>query len=135
MGLNFYPQSPRYVEVTRAGSILRELPPFVDAVGLFVNLPWRQVFETLRPLDRIRTLQWYGDSHEPDDTSPYQLIAAFSVRAPDDLQDIGRYLDQWRSSGFLPAAVLMDAHVPGQYRGTGRTAPRSDVADFRPGVP
>ena len=44
IGLNFYARSPRCIDVTRAASILRELPPFVDAVGLFVNLPLRQVF-------------------------------------------------------------------------------------------
>jgi phosphoribosylanthranilate isomerase len=135
IGLNFYPRSPRYIDAATAASIVRELPPFVDAVGLFVNLPLRQVFEALHPLGFIRTFQWYGDHHEPGDTSPYRLIAAFSVRALDDLQGIARYLDRCRSSGVLPAAVLADAHMPGQYGGTGRTAPWDLLADFRPGIP
>jgi len=135
IGLNFYARSPRCIDVATAGSILRALPPFVDAVGLFVNLPLRQVCEAIKPLDRIRTLQWYGDVHEPGDPSPYQLIAAFSVRAQDDLQGIARYLDRCRSLELLPAAVLVDAHVAGQYGGTGQTAPWELLADFRPGIP
>src|SRR5688572_14191901 len=37
IGLNFYPKSPRWIEADKARSILRQLPPFVSAVGLFVN--------------------------------------------------------------------------------------------------
>jgi phosphoribosylanthranilate isomerase len=135
IGLNFYPQSPRHIDVATARSILRELPPFVDPVGLFVNLPLPQIFETLHPLRGIHTFQWYGDIHEPDDPSPYRLIAAFSVGAAEDLQAIARYLDRCRSADLSPAAVLTDAHAPGKYGGTGRTAPWNLLADFRPGVP
>jgi phosphoribosylanthranilate isomerase len=135
IGLNFYPHSPRCIDVPTAALILHELPPFVDAVGLFVNQPLGQMKETLRPLKRIHTLQWYGDVHEPGDTSPYQLIAAFSIRDRDDIHGITRYLDQCRSSGLLPAAVLTDAHVAGHYGGTGRTAPWELIGDFRPGIP
>jgi phosphoribosylanthranilate isomerase len=35
----------------------------------------------------------------------------------------------------MPAALLVDAHVRGQYGGTGRTAPWHLLADFRPGPP
>jgi phosphoribosylanthranilate isomerase len=135
VGLNFYPRSPRCIDTATAAGILRELPPFVDAVALFVDLPLRQIFEMLHPLGRIRTFQWYGDAHEAGDTSPYQRIAAFSIREQEDLRRINRYLDQCRASGFLPEAVLADAHVPGQYGGTGRTVPWELLADFRPGVP
>jgi phosphoribosylanthranilate isomerase len=135
IGLNFYPQSPRCIDGATAAAILRELPPFVDAVALFVNLPLQQISDVLQPFGRLRTFQWYGENHQPGDTSPYQRIAAFSVRDQEDLRGIERYLDQCRSSGFLPAAVLADAHVPGQYGGTGRTAPWELLADFRPCVP
>jgi phosphoribosylanthranilate isomerase len=35
----------------------------------------------------------------------------------------------------MPAAVLVDARVPGQFGGTGKTAPWHLLADYRPGVP
>jgi phosphoribosylanthranilate isomerase len=135
IGLNFYTRSPRCIDAATAAAILRELPPFVEAVALFVNLPLREIVETLQPLGRVRMFQWYGEVHEPVDAFPYQRIAAFSVRDQQDLRRIDRYLDQCRASRFLPAAVLADAHVPGQYGGTGQTAPWDLLADFRPSVP
>jgi phosphoribosylanthranilate isomerase len=135
VGLNFYARSPRCIPQSTAVSILRELPPFVEAVGLFVNLPQPEVLETLEPLGRIRTFQWYGEQHEPADPFPYQRIAAFSICDQQDLEAIMVYLARCRDGGFVPAAVLTDAHVPGQYGGTGRTPPWELLGDFRPGVP
>jgi len=37
IGLNFYPKARRCITIDRAREILRELPPFVTPVGLFVN--------------------------------------------------------------------------------------------------
>ena len=35
----------------------------------------------------------------------------------------------------MPAAVLIDAHVPGEYGGTGQKPPWELLADFQLGVP
>ncbi|WP_457597679.1 phosphoribosylanthranilate isomerase [Hydrogenimonas sp.] len=37
LGFVFYEKSPRYVTLSQAADIARELPPFVERVGLFVN--------------------------------------------------------------------------------------------------
>jgi phosphoribosylanthranilate isomerase len=37
LGFVFYPQSPRYIRVEDAQSIIRQLPPFIEKVALFVN--------------------------------------------------------------------------------------------------
>jgi phosphoribosylanthranilate isomerase len=135
VGLNFYPGSPRHIDAATAGFILRELPPFVEAVGLFVNQPLRQVFEFLHPLGRIRTIQWYGENRELSDCYPYHLLAAFPVKDATSLLAITRYLDTCRVRGQLPSAVLLDAHVAGQHGGTGRTLPWELIASFQPGIP
>jgi phosphoribosylanthranilate isomerase len=135
VGLNFYPPSPRCIDPAAARTILRELPPFVEAVGLFVNRPLRQVFAEVHGLGRIRTIQWHGQDRELDDCYPFRLIAAFPVQDAASLAAITHYLDACRSQGHLPAAVLVDAHVPGQHGGTGRTAPWDLLASFQPGVP
>jgi phosphoribosylanthranilate isomerase len=135
VGLNFYFASPRYVDPSRAAAILRELPPFVEAVGLFVNVLLREAVAALAPLPRVRCVQWHGDHPEPPDASGYHLVPAFPVRDEASLADITRYLDLCREVGRLPAAVLVDAHVPGQYGGTGQKAPWRLLASFRPGVP
>jgi phosphoribosylanthranilate isomerase len=43
VGFVFWPDSPRFVDPYRARAIAAKLPPFVTAVGLFVNRPaWRR---------------------------------------------------------------------------------------------
>ncbi len=135
IGLNFYPQSPRYVDPATCVPILRQLPPYVDAVGLFVQQPLRYAFGTANQLGRIRTIQWHGTNPELCDAYPFQLVIAFPVRDARSLLTITRYLDACRGTGRMPAAVLVDAHVPGQHGGTGQTAPWNLLSEFRPGVP
>ncbi len=135
VGVNFYAQSPRHVDAATARSILSELPLFVDAVGLFVNQPMDEMLQTVSRFSRIRIIQWHGENREPSDLTPLQLIVAFSVRQKSDLLEITRYLDSCRELGRLPAAILIDAKVQGQYGGTGQTAPWDLLADFRPCVP
>jgi phosphoribosylanthranilate isomerase len=135
IGLNFYPPSPRSVDIARAEAIVRALPPFVEAVGLFVNQPLPAVVAALTPLGGVGTVQWHGDRPEPGDVYPRRLIVAFAVRDRQSLQTIAAYLDACRERQLLPAAILVDAHVTGQYGGTGHTAPWDLLADFRPGVP
>ena len=45
IGLNFYPNSPRYIEPARAAKIIETIPPFVTVVGIFVNHPDPQNLE------------------------------------------------------------------------------------------
>jgi phosphoribosylanthranilate isomerase len=135
VGLNFHPPSPRCIDTTTATFILRELPPFVEAVGVFVDRPLRRVFELIDPLGRLRTIQWYGQNRELSDCFPFHLIAAFPVQDEGSLRSIQRYLDTAGGLGQLPAAVLLDAQVAGQHGGTGRTIPWQLAASFHPPVP
>ncbi len=135
IGLNFYEGSPRCVEASAVAGILRELPPFVAAAGVFVEIPMRRVFERIHGLARINIIQWHGKNHEPSDCAPYHLIPAFPVRDAESLQAIQRYLDACRAIGHLPSALLLDGYAPGQHGGTGQTAPWHLLASFQPGVP
>ena len=135
IGLNFYEGSPRCVSAQAAQYILRELPPFTAAVGVFVEVPLRQAFVQMQTLGRIHVLQWHGQKRELSDCFPFHLIAAFAVRDESSLQDIRNYLETCRALGRMPAALLLDGHAPGQLGGTGMTAPWELLASFRPGVP
>jgi len=135
IGLNFYPPSPRYVDSCVVDAIQHEVPPLVEIVGVFVNEPLPQVLRLLERWDRIRTIQWHGEKPGLGAVSPWRLIPAFPVREAEDLREIIRYLELGRTQSRQPAAVLIDAHVPGQYGGTGRTVPWDLLADFRPGIP
>lgn len=135
VGLNFYQGSPRFVKETTAKLILRQLPPLVAAVGVFVEAPFRTVFECLSRLQRIGIIQWHGKERELSDCFPYHLIAAFPVRDASSLQAIQQYLDACRSVDRMPSALLLDGHAPGQHGGTGQKAPWHLLASFRPEVP
>jgi len=135
IGLNFWEGSKRHVTPATAQAILRELPPFVEPVALFVNQPLRAIFPVLNALGRMRTFQWHGTQRELCDAYPFQMIVAFPVRDAASLTDISRYLDMARDAGKSPAAVLVDAHVPGEHGGTGHVAPWNLLAGFKPPEP
>jgi phosphoribosylanthranilate isomerase len=135
VGLNFWEGSKRFITPDVGRSILSALPPFVEPVGLFVNQPLRQVFEALNGLGGLRTFQWHGGRPELCAAYPFQMIVAFPVRDRASLAEISRYLDAARSVGKAPAAVLVDAHVPGQHGGTGQSPPWDVLAGFNPPVP
>src|SRR5215831_13608968 len=60
IGLNFYEGSPRCVSATAAACILREVPPFMAVVGVFVEVSLRQAFQQIQALGRIQVIQWHG---------------------------------------------------------------------------
>jgi len=135
IGLNFYARSPRHVSEETAERIVRRLPPFVEPVGLFVNEPLDEVVNHMRRLGFLRVIQWHGDRHDLPPAGPYHFIPAFAVRGRDDLGVVTAYLERCREAGRLPAAALLDSHMPGAYGGTGRPAPWELLAEFRPDVP
>jgi phosphoribosylanthranilate isomerase len=136
VGLNFFPASPRYVnDPATIARILIDLPPFVEAVGVFANQSWRSACHQAKRFGRLRTVQLHGDHHEPGFTYPFKRIEAFKVRDRGSLLEINRYLELAHELGQMPSAVLVDAHVPGQHGGTGQTVPWELLASFQPGVP
>jgi phosphoribosylanthranilate isomerase len=135
VGLNFHPESARFVPATAVEAILRVLPPFVEPVGVFVNQPLRQVFDTLNRIGRIRTIQWFGDRPELCDAYPFHYVPSFPVRDRESLRAISGYLDLCRGLSKMPSAIAVDAHASGQFGGTGRPIPWHLLADFHPGVP
>jgi phosphoribosylanthranilate isomerase len=133
IGLNFYAKSPRCIDDAMAKSILNAIPDTVEPVALFVNEPTTTVQQIVQRLG-IRTVQTYGDHRE---AKPFgtRWIPAFSVANTDHLQQLATFLELLRAAGVVPYAILIDANVPGQFGGTGQTAPWHLLADFDPGVP
>lgn len=112
LGFVFYEPSPRYVSAEVAADIIRQLPPFVTTVGLFVNASEADVTRVLQQTG-IDLLQFHGDETESFCCSfarPY--IKAFRVRPE---------LDLTAQVALYPSArgVLLDAYRPGVPGGTG----------------
>lgn len=133
VGVNFYSKSPRHVDASTARSIVHSIPPDVEAVGVFVNEPWTQAQHIAAPLG-VRAIQMHGDLGDCL-IQGVRCIPAFPVRDAISLSQIKYFLERLQSVGDMPAAILVDAHVPGQFGGTGQVAPWHLLADFQLGVP
>jgi phosphoribosylanthranilate isomerase len=134
VGLNFYPRSRRYITADTTAEILRALPPLLEAVALYVNAPLAEAFAHAQRLG-LATVQWHGDAPEPPPDLPRRFIPAFSVSDAEGLRRVSRYLEHCREVGRLPAAVLVDGAMPGEYGGTGQAAAWDLLAGFDPGMP
>lgn len=114
IGLVFHKPSPRYLEMRDAAKVAQALPPFVAAVGLFVDLPADQVRAILQevPLD---LLQFHGDE-TPEYCEqfgrPYIRVAKMGPGV-----DLLEYADRFSRA----KALILDADVPGVAGGTGET--------------
>lgn len=136
IGLNFHPQSPRFVDVRMAERIVRAIPSEVEPIALFVNRDPDDMLEIAVQL-RISTIQLHGD--EPPAVaaslaqSGLQVIRAVRV----DESTIPALAATVQDHKDIPLrAVLVDARVAGQFGGSGRTAPWKLIADaWRPDWP
>lgn len=112
IGLVFYRPSPRYVAPDRAGEIIRALPPFITAVGLFVDAAADDVRATLAAT-RISLIQFHGQE-APDFCRQFSVPYMKAVRVRPDL-DLIQYAADYHDA----KALLLDAYVDGIYGGTG----------------
>ena len=112
IGLVFYGDSPRHVEAETAAEIARFLPPYVSAVGLFVNETASGIEAILRlvPLD---LLQFQGDE-PPEFCERFGRPYVRAVRMGEGV-DLLEYAGRFKRA----KALLLDAHVPGLPGGTG----------------
>ena len=60
IGFIFWPKSPRFIDPYRARAIAAALPPFVTAVGVFVDQPLDYV-NGVSSLVRLGVVQLHGD--------------------------------------------------------------------------
>jgi phosphoribosylanthranilate isomerase len=114
IGLVFHRPSPRYIEPRAAAAIAASLPPFVTAVGLFVDLPEAEVREILRQVP-LGLLQFQGEE-SPGFCEGFGLPYVRAVRMEEGVE-----LLEYAQRFSRARALLLDAHVPGEAGGTGRS--------------
>lgn len=114
IGMVFYAKSPRNVTVTSAMEIVSSLPPFISAVGLFVNSSQQEVNQVLSRV-RLDLLQFHGDEDEVFCSSfdrPYIKV----VRVKKDT-DLPHSCQQYASA----RGILLDSYKKGTAGGSGET--------------
>jgi phosphoribosylanthranilate isomerase len=148
IGLNFYEKSPRCVSSEQARFIFRDFvlrdvdwAPRIIGVsvnqGLIELMQLGQVTGVIthqlhgdEPPELIAKIQSIDDSlskstpHAPPGVSismpQRKIIRAFRCAAR-DLNPVAAYLKSCSRIGALPSSILLDAHAPSSYGGTGQT--------------
>lgn len=114
LGFIFYPKSPRYVTPEAARQIIAQLPPFVAAVGVFVDEEASRVRELAAKV-RLDWVQLHGqESPEYCRHMGRKVIKGFRIRDESSLQELEPF-----QSGVQ--ALLLDTYKPGQVGGTGES--------------
>jgi phosphoribosylanthranilate isomerase len=111
IGFIFYPKSPRYVAPETVKKIIETISTEITTVGVFVN---HEVVEIKEIIDfcGFDLVQLHGDE-SPAYCGQFpqsQVIKALGPRAEDDLGKMREYPVK---------AILVDAHDPVRYGGTG----------------
>jgi len=111
IGLVFYPPSPRFLNVERAREIRDALPPFVQAVALFVNPDAAQVAQVIGRVHPA-LLQFHGEE-TPQFCAQFGLPFVKACRMAQGV-DLLKYLRPFSAA----SGWLLDAHVE-EYGGVG----------------
>jgi phosphoribosylanthranilate isomerase len=112
IGLVFYAPSPRYVTPEKAAEIMSALPPFITAVGLFVDAPAEEVRAVLAKAP-LQLLQFHG-AEMPDFCRRFALPYVKTVRMKPGV-NLLQYARDYRDA----RALLLDSHVEGLHGGSG----------------
>ena len=110
LGFVFFDKSPRHVPVETAARIIRQLPPFIARVGVFVDMPLDGILSVATACG-LDTVQLHG-SESPEFCARIRIktIKAFRVENVKSLDPLPHY---------ETSAWLLDSYVPGQLGGTG----------------
>ena len=108
LGFVFYKPSPRYIDPIKAKKIIEQLPPFVQIVGLFVNVEASEVND-ISKLCKIDLAQIHFEAtNDFYDVLDLKYIKVIRAKSKDDILNIDK--DEY---------VLVDAFVE-SYGGEGK---------------
>jgi phosphoribosylanthranilate isomerase len=112
LGFIFYPKSPRHLAPEAAREIIAQLPPFVAAVGVFVDEEAARVRDLAAKV-RLDWVQLHGqESPEYCRHLGRKVIKGFRIQGESSLQEIEPFQG-------AAQALLLDTYKPGQVGGTG----------------
>ncbi|MFH1782638.1 MAG: phosphoribosylanthranilate isomerase [Candidatus Omnitrophota bacterium] len=122
LGFVFFKKSPRYVTLDQAESIIKEAPPFISSVGIFVNEDMEFISECIERCG-LNVVQLHGDENvkycidfKNIRFKDVKLIKAIRVKGRESLHQIED----------CPAdAFLLDTFKEDAYGGTGKTFDRT----------
>ena len=122
IGFNFYPKSPRYIDVDRCRDIMSVMSKYehITYVGVFVNASVATIFATMETLG-LSLAQLHGDE------TP-EMLSALDGKAFKAFRGIPQNIDEFCRQNA--PSFLLDASVKGSYGGTGVTADWDGAAEL-----
>jgi phosphoribosylanthranilate isomerase len=127
IGLVLVPASARFIELAPAAIIRRRLPPFVQAVALFLDAPAEAVKRAVGEL-QPDLLQFHGNE-SPEFCASFGRPYLRAVPMPGE-QDLAG----WERRFAGASALLLDAHAAGELGGQGRAFDWTAIRATRPFV-
>ncbi|HZZ29066.1 MAG TPA: phosphoribosylanthranilate isomerase [Pirellulales bacterium] len=134
IGLNFFTGSRRHIDPLEAQNIARVDSHELAVVGVFVNHTVSEIASIVTHVEPT-WVQLHGDELPKVIKHVKEAVDLPIMRAlrwgPEGSTPIDEYLKQCAALNCLPDAVLIDAHKPGEYGGTGETADWEAIARWR----
>ena len=118
LGFIFHTQSPRYIPPVKASNIVKDLPPFVTRVGVFVDMNLQGILAIVKRVG-LSAIQLHGDEtpefcFELRAVSSIPIIKAFRIKDSSSIQNIDKYT-------YAVNAILLDSYSKQEHGGTGKT--------------
>ena len=113
IGLVFYKNSPRYIDISKAKEIVENVTPLLNCVGLFVDADKAYINNILEQVD-LDILQFHGQESEQA-CALYNKPYIKAIRMNEEinlLEEVKEY--------FSAKALLLDTYVEGILGGTGK---------------
>ena len=107
LGFVFYEKSPRYISPINAKNIIKQLPPFIEKVGLFVNVD-AQIINSYMQESGCTLAQLHFEA--PKELYEQLFVPHIKVIRAKNKEDILKYKDEYR---------LVDAYCEA-YGGAGK---------------
>jgi phosphoribosylanthranilate isomerase len=123
IGLNFFPDSIRYISTDIGLDIDKNLPPFISVVAVFANAHVTQVEEVLKTIPRIDYYQFHGSVPELDILKNKPWIGILSIDESMSLDFVQNKLESISNQKIPPAVILVDTKSKGMFGGTGIPGP------------
>jgi len=113
LGFVFYRKSKRFIEPEAAAEIISRIPPFITAVGVFVDEERSTILNILNTC-HLNVLQFHGDETPQyvQSFTQQKVIKAIRVKDANSIKSI---------KDFKVSAFLLDSYVKGVQGGTGVT--------------
>jgi phosphoribosylanthranilate isomerase len=122
IGFNFYPKSPRYIDVGQCRDIMSVMRKYghITFVGVFVNAPVAEIRATIETA-ALTLAQLHGD-----ETS--ELMQSLNGKAFKAFRGVPQSINGFARNDA--PALLVDASVKGSYGGTGQTTDWAAAAEL-----